>query len=467
MMKKSKERGLHARSCDSMVAVGAATEKGNTIYAKNSDRPLNEAQPLVYYPPCDHEAGEVVRTSFISVPQVSHTYGVIGSKLETFFGFEHGVNEWGLAIGNEQTSGREIPESRWGLIGMDILRLTLERAKTAREALDCVVELLETFGTGGDPTVRIPYFNANFIITDPYETFIFESHQRDWAVKKVDKTGVIGNCYSLQRYDEISDHAIKNAVENGWWAAEKPFNPARAWTPNDHKWDEDEGFVRFGRIRELMNRHDKYSVEMMMSNLRDHYDDVPALQTIFSPAMSKIGTICCHPGGVEGCITSASIVVELRRNVPKELQFTAWTSMAPPCCSIFRPIYNTGRIPDNMSSAGKLYDPKENWWTFIELERYLSLNFEEWAPQVKADFRAMEKEFIEEAEYIENNYNGDTSVLDDFSARAVKRSYELARKQIERVKSNIKTTDIDRMALEYFTTVCDGCGMPYDKNVIK
>lgn len=464
-MKNDKKK--HVRSCDSMIANSSATVNGSIIYAKNSDRPLNEAQPLIYYPPAEHKEGEMVRTSFIEIPQVPHTYGVIGSKLETFFGFEHGINEWGLAIGNEQTSGREIPENKWGLIGMDILRLTLERSKNAQEAIDCITELLETYGTGGDPTVRIPYFNTNLIIADPYECYVFESHQRDWAVKKVEKTAVIGNCYSLQDYDMISDNAVSNAVKNGWWAAERPFNPARAWTPDDHKWDEDEGFVRFGRIKELMTRHDKYTVEMMMSNLRDHYDDIPALQTIFSPAMSKIGTICCHPGGTDGCITSASMVAEIRKDAPKELRFTAWTSMAPPCCSIFRPIYNTGKLPEHMSGAGKIYDKDENWWTFIELERYLSLCYEEWAPVVKKDFAAMEKEFLEEAAHIEKTYSGDISVLDEFSARAVKRSYALAREQIQRIKASLGPSNIDRMALDYFTATCDGCGMPYDKEVIK
>ena len=450
-----------------MIAAKASSSTGNILYAKNSDRPLNEAQPLVYFPPADHAPGEMVQTSFIKVPQVPHTYGVIGSKLDTFFGCEHGINEWGLVIGNEQVTGREIPERRWGLIGMDILRLTLERCRTAEEAIDCVVDLLETYGTGGDPTVRIPYFNTNLIIADPSEAFIFESHQRDWVARKVETTGAIGNCYSIQSYDRISKNAVTNAVENGWWAEGKPFNPARAWSPDDHKWDEDEGFVRFGRITELMNRHDKYTVRMMMQNLRDHYEDVPALQTIFSPAVPKIGTVCCHPGGLDGCITSASMVAELREDAPKELRFTAWTSMAPPCCSIFRPIYNTGKLPPAMSGAGNMYDPSENWWTFIELERYLSLCFEEQAPKVKADFAALEKEFIEEAAYIEKTYSGDAAVLDEFSARAVKQSYDMARSHIERIKSELRTIDIDRLALDYFTGVCDQCGMPYDSSIIK
>jgi len=321
--------------------------------------------------------------------------------------------------------------------------------------------------TGGSPTVRIPCFNTNLIICDEKDCFLFESHQRDWVVKKVEQTGAIGNCYCIQDYDMISDKAIANAVANGWWAEGKPFNPARAWTPDRHLWDENEGFVRYARLLEMLGREKDFTAEMMMNNLRDHYDDVPALQDIFSPAMAKINTICMHPGGIDGCISSASMVAEIRKDVPKELKFTAWTSMAPPCCSIFRPIYNTGRIPENLSGAGKLYDPKENWWTFIELERYLALNFEEWAPKVKEDFGKMEKEFLDEAAHIEKTYNGDVRVLDEFSERAVKQSYDLARLQIERIKKNLRTVDIDRMALAYFTESCDGCGLPYDSEIIK
>lgn len=119
------------------------------------------------------------------------------------------------------------------------------------------------------------------------------------------------------------------------------------------------------------------------------------------------------------------------------------------------------------SATGNMYDPAENWWTFIELERYLSLCFEEKAPRVKEEFAAMERAFIEEEAHIVKTYNGDVSVLDEFSARTVKQSYDLARAQIERIKSELRTVDIDRLALDYFIGVNDQCGLPYDKNVIK
>lgn len=459
---------IYSRSCSSMVAAGARTKSGNIIFGKNSDRPINEAQPLCYFPPADHVEGEMVECSFMRVPQVAHTYGCIGSKPHVFFGFEHGVNEHGLIIGNEQVSGREAPERRWGLIGMDILRLTLERAKTAREAIDVIADLLETVGTGGDPNYRITPFNSNYVIADANEAFLFESHQRDWVAKKVDTVGFLSNCYSLQDdYTLVGKNAIKNAIDKGWIIEGQTFNPAKAWTIDDCVFAESEGFVRYARLNDLMNRSNEITPEYIMGILRDHYDDEDVLSTIYSPATAKIPCICSHPGGVSGCVTAASMVAELRKDVPKELAFTAWTSMAPPCCSIFRPVYNTGKLPENLSGAHAMYEQKENWWTFIELERYIALNYDKWAAPVKESFKALEKEFLDEAEHIESTYNGDVSVLDEFSARAVKRSYDLARDHIDNIKKTMRRTDIDRMLLSYFTNMADGCGMDYDKSVIK
>lgn len=92
---------MSARSCSSFVVMGSETKTGDIIYAKNSDRPFNEAQPLIYYPAQDHPENSFTECSFIKIPQVKHTYACIGSKPHFFWGFEHGINEHGLMIGNE------------------------------------------------------------------------------------------------------------------------------------------------------------------------------------------------------------------------------------------------------------------------------------------------------------------------------------------------------------------------------
>lgn len=79
-------------SCDTMVALGNSTASGNVIFAKNSDRPVTEAQPLVNIPAAEYDVGEMVQCTYIRIPQVSHTYRVLGSKPYWIWGFEHGMN---------------------------------------------------------------------------------------------------------------------------------------------------------------------------------------------------------------------------------------------------------------------------------------------------------------------------------------------------------------------------------------
>ena len=96
-----------ARSCDTWVALRNATADGSVILAKNSDRPPMEAQPLVQIPRHKHGPGETVKCTYIEIPQVAETYEHIGSKIWWAFGYEHGMNEHGVAIGNEAVWSKE------------------------------------------------------------------------------------------------------------------------------------------------------------------------------------------------------------------------------------------------------------------------------------------------------------------------------------------------------------------------
>lgn len=456
------------RSCTTMAAAKSATENSTVIFGKNSDRPVNEAQPLCFYPAVDYAHNTEVQCTFIKIPQVSHTYACIGSKPHVFFGFEHGVNEHGVMIGNEQVSGREAPEPRWGLIGMDILRLALERSDSAAKAVEVIGALLETYGTGGDPGRRIRPFNSNYVIADSKEVYLFESHQRSWVAKKVEDVGYLSNCYSIEAdYTAISQGAVEEARTKGWIAQNAKFNAARAWTIDDCVFAESEGFVRYARLDNLMRNREPFSLKMMMRNLRDHYEGEHLGRTIFSPAAAKIPCICSHPGGISGCVTAASCVTELRTDVPKELKFTYWASMGPPCCSVFRPFYNINWLPEDLQHGDGLYREQDQWWTFIELERYISLNYEAFSVNAKSLFGKMEDRFLEEARHIEQTYSGDIAQLKQFSFNAARETYEAARAMIKEIKSKLTTVEVDRMLLSYFTQASDGCGMPYSENWIR
>ena len=80
-------------SCDTFVLPADTTLSGNIVLAKNSDRPLGEAQALAWVEGAEHARGETVECTYISVPQAEKTYGVLGSKPYWMWGYEMGVNE--------------------------------------------------------------------------------------------------------------------------------------------------------------------------------------------------------------------------------------------------------------------------------------------------------------------------------------------------------------------------------------
>ena len=135
--------------CDNIVALGTATSDGSVIFGKNSDREPNEPHYVTMIPQANHKKGSIVHCTYIDIPQVQETYKVLLCKPSWLWGAEMGANEHGLTIGNTAVFTREAYDTRPGLIGMDFLRLALERAKTAEGALEIITTLLEKHGQSG------------------------------------------------------------------------------------------------------------------------------------------------------------------------------------------------------------------------------------------------------------------------------------------------------------------------------
>lgn len=94
-------------SCDTF-ALGKDYFTGHqTFLCKNSDRPLGEAQPLLFAAAADHAPGETLRCTHLSAPRRRNTSTPFsGSKPYWIWGFEMGANEKGLFIGNEAQGSR-------------------------------------------------------------------------------------------------------------------------------------------------------------------------------------------------------------------------------------------------------------------------------------------------------------------------------------------------------------------------
>jgi dipeptidase len=131
--------------CDTIVAVGSATEEGFTLFGKNSDREPDEAQNILIVPREKHDLKDTVQCAYLTTPQVSETARVLLCQPFWMFGAEMGANEYGVVIGNEAIFTKEKLD-KIGLTGMDLVRLALERSRTARQAVEVIIELLEKYG---------------------------------------------------------------------------------------------------------------------------------------------------------------------------------------------------------------------------------------------------------------------------------------------------------------------------------
>lgn len=56
-------------SCDTFVALPPATLSGHVIFGKNSDRPSDEVQEIVFFPAAVHDPGQKVevRATFLEM----------------------------------------------------------------------------------------------------------------------------------------------------------------------------------------------------------------------------------------------------------------------------------------------------------------------------------------------------------------------------------------------------------------
>ena len=70
------------------------------VFAKNSDRPPGEAQVLLAH--VARRAGAALDTQYLRIPDPG-AHALVASHPTWLWGAEHGLNEHGVAIGNEKT----------------------------------------------------------------------------------------------------------------------------------------------------------------------------------------------------------------------------------------------------------------------------------------------------------------------------------------------------------------------------
>ncbi len=270
--------------CDTFVALPDATLSGELIFGKNSDRPSGEVQDVVAFPAQQYAADDTAQCTYLQIPQTRQTFAVILSKPRWMWGAEMGANEHGVVIGNEAVWTTQ-PYAETGLLGMDLVRLGLERGATAYAALQVIVDLMEVHGQGGNCAEHFAFnYHNSYLIADQIEAWVLETAGRYWVAEKITGgTRSISNSLSIHGKGDLQhpelDRVLARSLEEATQAVEQPapgpeFDFARLFSGVEAG-GALSPLSREGRVRQLCRRNEgKFTVETAKSILRDHTGNV-------------------------------------------------------------------------------------------------------------------------------------------------------------------------------------------------
>jgi hypothetical protein len=310
------------------------------LFAKNSDRDPNEAQVIEWHPAAEHPSGARLRCTWITIDQAPGTHAVVLSRPWWIWGAEIGANEHGVVIGNEAVFTRDLARrSRHepdGLIGMDLLRLALERARSAEEAVSTIVELLERHGQGGSCSHEHPglRYDNSFLIADPSGAVVLETAGRSHATEVVEgRARSISNGLTIAGFAEAHSDRLRSRV------------------------------AQCATRRSRTERHAASSRTAgdLFEALRDHgTGPLPRYQLL----NGALAAPCAHPGGLLASTQSTSSWVADLTGPARH-----WvTATAAACTSLFKPV--TVQEPVDLGpTPANTFDPASVWWRHELLHR--------------------------------------------------------------------------------------------------
>lgn len=153
---------LNAMACTNFLVTPGASINGSAMITYAADSHVLYGE-LYYRPAADYPPGTLMdvyewdTNKFLGrIPQLSHTYSVVGN-----------MNEHQVAIGETTYGGRpELYDSTGTIDYGSLIYITLQRARTAREAINIMGELVAEYGYCSS--------GESFSIADPNEVWILE-----------------------------------------------------------------------------------------------------------------------------------------------------------------------------------------------------------------------------------------------------------------------------------------------------
>lgn len=373
---------IESSACTNLIVGKKASVDGSVLVSYNADD-YGMFGHLCHYPAGTHKKGEM-RKIFDwdtgeyhgEIPEASVTYNVIGN-----------INEFQLSIGETTYGGREEMVDTTGILDYgSLIYVTLQRAKTAREAISVMTSLVEKYGYCSE--------GETFSICDPNEAWIMEmmgtgpgSKGVVWVAMRIPDNAICAhaNQSRIGKFDMkdkknvlYSKNVISYARKMGWFTGKdvdfswkntyarpdfsgRRFCDARVWSFFNHY---QKGFDRYlpWALGKDPNAEDmplwiipdrKLSVHDVEMGMRDHYEGTAlALDTtnvgggIYqmpyrpTPLQFKVdGKTYFNERPISTQQTAFSFVSQLRSWMPREIGGVIWFGNDDANMVAYTPVY--------------------------------------------------------------------------------------------------------------------------------
>ena len=297
-----------AMACTNFIVGKKASVDGSVICSYSADS-YGMFQGLKHQPAAKHPKG-AMRQVFDwdtnkylgEIAEAEETYNVIGN-----------INEWQVTIGETTFGGREEMVDTTGIIDYgSLIYITLQRAKTARQAIDIMTSLVEQYGYCSE--------GETFTICDPNEAWIMEmmgcasdrkveKGRTVWVALRIPDDMICGHAnqsritkFNMKDKENVrySKNVVSYARKMGWYTGkDEDFSynaayaapdftgrricDARVWSffnryadGMDHYIPWAEGHDANAEVMPLwVKPNKKLSVQDVETAMRDHFEDTP------------------------------------------------------------------------------------------------------------------------------------------------------------------------------------------------
>ena len=408
-----------------------ATKDGSAIITHNDDSSVAN-YPLRIVPAQDWPDGAVRKivanahtpeggNALATMPQVKHTFRYFASR----YSF---MNEKGVAIA-ESTFGIDTSTDRGkqlkdvmytkgdGLVDCWLAQdVALERASTARDAVQVMGKLVEEFGwlseTGGG--------GETMTITDGTETWVAEFYGRDiWVAVRLPEDHVfvaanrarIGEVNLADKANVMaSPKLVSFAVEQKWFdpKAGKPFVCHEIYAPDDpvtssrREWRVYDLIAPSLKLPPNLSTY-PFSVKpdhpLTLEEIRkiqaDYYEGTPYDMTK-GPAAGPWGDPIryVNRGGKGSFERSINVqrtyylhIGQVNASLPEPLRGTSWFGYGAPDTSYLTPLWAAmTELPAHLGRGERYgaFDRESGWWTNIYVQQMAELHYNEAIKHVRA-----------------------------------------------------------------------------------